>query len=120
MNDRDKAPPETIAPAPATPLPPAEVPTSDEPRSFLRTLTGRVRLSGPMLGLLVILGLFVLTLYVNDQLRYFLSWPNIQNLMHRSAIPATVALGMLLIMISGGIDLSVGSVVALVTVVART
>jgi ribose transport system permease protein len=103
MDDRDKLP--------------AEPPAPDEPRSTLRGLAGRVRLSGPMLGLLVILGLFILTLYFNGQLRFFLSWPNIQNLMHRSAIPATVALGMLLIMISGGIDLSVGSVVALVTVV---
>ena len=70
-----------------------------------------------MLGLLVILGLFILTLYLNNQLRYFLSWPNIQVLMHQNAITAVVALGMLLIMISGGIDLSVGAVVALVTVV---
>ena len=37
--------------------------------------------------------------------------------MHQNAITAVVALGMLLIMISGGIDLSVGAVVALVTVV---
>jgi ribose transport system permease protein len=77
----------------------------------------RLRLSGPMLGLLVLLALFILILYLNGQLRYFLSWPNIQVLMHHNAIPAIVALGMLLIMISGGIDLSVGSVVALVTVV---
>ena len=38
-------------------------------------------------------------------------------LVHEGTIPAVVALGMLLVIISGGIDLSVGSVVALVTVV---
>jgi ribose/xylose/arabinose/galactoside ABC-type transport system permease subunit len=38
-------------------------------------------------------------------------------LLHTSCIPAVVALGMVLIILSGGIDLSVGSVVALVTVV---
>ena len=117
MDDRDKPPSESITPGPSKTFPRADPPGPDEPRSILRGLAGRVRLSGPMLGLLVILGLFILMLQVKGGREHFLSWPNIQGLMHRSAVPATVALGMLLIMISGGIDLSVGSVVALVTVV---
>jgi ribose transport system permease protein len=71
-----------------------------------------------MLGLLAILGLFVLLLARKGELGNFLSRGNIQVLMHQSAIPGVAALGMLLIIVSGGIDLSVGSVVALVTVVA--
>ncbi len=38
-------------------------------------------------------------------------------LLHEGTIPAIVGLGMLLVLITGGIDLSVGAVVALVTVV---
>jgi ribose transport system permease protein len=41
----------------------------------------------------------------------------LQVLLHQSGIPAVVALGALLVIVSGGIDLSAGSVVALVTVV---
>jgi ribose transport system permease protein len=74
--------------------------------------------SGPALGLLALLGLFVLLLAWRGQLGNFLSLPNLQVLLHKSSVPAVVALGMLLVIVSGGIDLSVGSVVALVTVVA--
>lgn len=78
------------------------------------------RLSGPVLGLLIVLGMFVALVYFKSGLvglLRFLSVGNVQVLVHDNTIPAVVALGMLLIMISGGIDLSVGSVVALVTVV---
>ncbi len=78
----------------------------------------RPRLSGPMLGLLVLLALFVLILAWKGQLANFLSLSNLQGLLHQSSVPAVVSLGALLIIITGGIDLSVGSVVALVTVVA--
>ncbi|HVL11349.1 MAG TPA: ABC transporter permease, partial [Gemmata sp.] len=48
----------------------------------------------------------------------FLSVGNLEVLLHEGTVPAVVALGMLLVLISGGIDLSVGAVVALVTVVS--
>jgi len=70
-----------------------------------------------VLGLLALLGLFVLLLAWRGQLGNFFSLANIQVLLHKNSIPAVAALGMLLIIVSGGIDLSVGSVVALVTVV---
>jgi ribose/xylose/arabinose/galactoside ABC-type transport system permease subunit len=73
--------------------------------------------SGPLVGLLALLGLFVLLLALKGELRTFLSLANLQVLLHKSAIPSVCALGMLLIIVSGGIDLSVGSVCALVTVV---
>lgn len=75
------------------------------------------RPSGPVLGLLVLLVLFVLLLAWRGQVGTFFSVANIQVLLHKNSIQAICALGMLLIMISGGIDLSVGSVVALVSVV---
>ncbi|MFO0876817.1 MAG: ABC transporter permease [Gemmataceae bacterium] len=77
----------------------------------------RVRFSGPVLGLLTLLALFVALLAWRGQLVNFLSIQNIQVLLHKNSIPAAAALGMLVIILSGGIDLSVGSVVALVTVV---
>jgi ribose transport system permease protein len=75
-------------------------------------------LSGPLLGFLGILGLFVLLIGLKGDIGHFLSLKNLQVLVHEATIPGIVALGSLLIIISGGIDLSVGSVVALVTVVA--
>jgi ribose transport system permease protein len=48
----------------------------------------------------------------------FLQLSNWKLMVAQTAVPATVALGMTIIMISGGIDLSVGYVVSLVTVTA--
>jgi ribose transport system permease protein len=120
MNDRDPA--EAIIPGQPTSLTTAPAvftaaPPAEESPWMLRALPRRFRPSGPMLGLLVLLALFILIVAAKGRLGFFLSWPNIQGLMHQNAVPAVIALGMLLIMISGGIDLSVGSVVALVTVV---
>jgi ribose transport system permease protein len=70
-------------------------------------------LTGPMLGLAAVLILFALLLYWKGQLGTFLSLRNIQVLLHTSSVSAVVALGMLVIIISGGIDLSVGSVIKL-------
>src|SRR5207249_8970465 len=72
--------------------------------------------SGPVLGLLGVLGIFILLISLKGELSNFLSIPNLQVLLKDATIPAVIALGMLLIIISGGIDLSVGSVAALVTV----
>jgi ribose transport system permease protein len=74
------------------------------------------RVSGPMIGLAVILGVFVVLLANKGQLGNFISLGNMRVLLHQSAVNAVVALGMLLVIVSGGIDLSVGSVLALGTV----
>lgn len=87
------------------------------PVLLARRLLGSL-LWGPALGLLIVLGVFVVILGWKGELGRFLDVPNLQVLVHKSTAPAIVALGMLLIIVSGGIDLSVGSVVALVTVVA--
>jgi ribose transport system permease protein len=81
-------------------------------RAFLPTL------SGPLLGLVGILLLFTVLIGIEGKLENFLSLRNLQVLVQEGTITGVVALGALLVIISGGIDLSVGSVVALVTVVA--
>lgn len=74
-------------------------------------------LSGPLLGLIGVLVLFTLLIGRKGELHHFWSLPNVQVLFQEITIPGIVALGALLVILSGGIDLSVGSVVALVTVV---
>jgi ribose transport system permease protein len=76
-------------------------------------------LTGPVLGLATVLLLFVILIGINSpaNLGKFLALPNAQIIAHEATIPAVVALGALLVIVSGGIDLSVGSVVALVSVV---
>ncbi|MBA4187444.1 MAG: hypothetical protein C0467_05430 [Planctomycetaceae bacterium] len=73
--------------------------------------------TGPWVGFAAVLLLFTILIGTTGELGKFLSWGNLRVLLHEATVPAIVALGMLLILISGGIDLSVGAVVALVTVV---
>jgi ribose transport system permease protein len=70
-----------------------------------------------MLGLAIVFALFVILIGLRGGLGTFLSRGNLQVLVHDNTIRAVAALGTLIIIVSGGIDLSVGSVVALVTVV---
>jgi ribose transport system permease protein len=76
-------------------------------------------LTGPVLGLGAVLLLFVVLIgaHSREDLGHFLSLRNLQIIAQEATIPAVVALGMLIVIVSGGIDLSVGSIVALVTVV---
>ncbi|MFL5242877.1 MAG: ABC transporter permease [Gemmataceae bacterium] len=76
-------------------------------------------LTGPVLGLIAVLAVFSILLGARGEegaLGSFASLSNVQILVYSNTHIAVLALGMLLIMISGGIDLSIGSVVALVTV----
>jgi ribose transport system permease protein len=70
---------------------------------------------GPLLGLIFVIGLFSLSPEVRP---YFLTGGNFKIIMTQTVIVAVGALGMTIIIVSGGIDLSVGSVVALTSVVA--
>ncbi len=70
---------------------------------------------GPLLGLVFVIGLFCLSSEVRP---YFLTGGNFKIILTQTVIVAVGALGMTLIIVSGGIDLSVGSVVALTSVVA--
>ena len=70
---------------------------------------------GPFLGLLLVTLLFA---FLTRDARSFLTTYNWLTIAVQTVIVGTAALGMTIIIISGGIDLSVGSIVALVTVVA--
>jgi len=74
--------------------------------------------TGPWVGFVAVLALFSLLIGMKGGLGTFWSTGNLAVLLHEATIPAVVGLGMLLVLVSGGIDLSVGAVVALVTVVA--
>ncbi len=67
----------------------------------------RFRDAGTLLGLLLIGAVFA------SQSATFLTGPNLINILQQSSINACIALGMTLVIISGGIDLSVGPVAAL-------
>jgi len=73
--------------------------------------------SGPALGLIGVLALFLILIGIKGELLSFLSLGNLRVLVHEGTVKGVIALGMLLVIITGGIDLSVGAVVALVTVV---
>ncbi len=68
---------------------------------------------GPFLGLMLVIALFSLNAEVRP---FFLSGSNFKIILTQTVIVAIGALGMTLIIVSGGIDLSVGSVVALTSV----
>jgi ribose transport system permease protein len=69
---------------------------------------------GPFLGLLLVIGAFSLSPTVRP---YFLTGANFKIILTQTVIVAIGTLGMTMIIVSGGIDLSVGSVVALTSVV---
>jgi len=73
-----------------------------------------VNLLGPFLGLLFVITIFSLQSEVR---RGFLTGGNLKIIFTQTVIVASCALGMTMIIVSGGIDLSVGSVVALTSVV---
>ncbi len=74
-------------------------------RSWLNTL-------GPVLALMVVYGVFVLIAPPS-----FATTRNMEMIARQTTIVGVAALGMTMVIISGGIDLSVGSIVALSTVV---
>jgi ribose transport system permease protein len=70
--------------------------------------------AGPFLGLVLVIVLFSLPAETRP---YFLTFHNFKIILTQTVIVATGALGMTMIIVSGGIDLSVGSVIALTSVI---
>lgn len=70
-----------------------------------------MRRFGPLLGLLI------LAAALSFASPYFLTWDNILNILRQSAVNGLLSLGQLLVILTAGIDLSVGSVLGLSTVV---
>jgi ribose transport system permease protein len=79
--------------------------------TFLQNWLNRL---GPLLGLLLVIAIFSMLL---DTPARFLSPNNLRIVLSQTVIVAIGAIGMTLIIISGGIDLSVGSTIALTGVV---
>lgn len=73
--------------------------------------SARLARSGRQLGTLV--GLVALCLLLWALTPFFLTTSNLLNVLEQTSINAIVAVGMTFVIISGGIDLSVGSIVAL-------
>ncbi|HVU24152.1 MAG TPA: ABC transporter permease [Opitutus sp.] len=67
---------------------------------------------GPLVGLVLVCALFATLRFET-----FVTWDNFAIVLQQTAVIGTAALGMTLVIIAGGIDLSVGSVIALGTVV---
>ena len=85
------------------------IPTNAAPR---QRAAFSLRDAGTMLGLVAIVVVFSLLTPA------FLTTANVMNILQQSAINACVALGMTLVIISGGIDLSVGPIAAVSAVAA--
>lgn len=77
-------------------------------------LTRAANLLAPLLGLLFVVGLFAILTGAPER---YLSAANLRVVLAQTVIVAIAALGMTMIIISGGIDLSVGSTIALTSVI---
>jgi len=91
----------------------AEVRQRPRPLELRGTLGWAWTVFGPFMGLVLIVGLFG---YWTRATGTFLTVDNWRTIAVQTVIVGTAALGMTIIMIAGGIDLSAGSTVALVTV----
>jgi ribose transport system permease protein len=89
-----------------------QLPARERPRPGLLQRLHLPTWVGPLGGLICIYLLFV---FIGPE--SFATMGTAQTIARQTAIVATASLGMTIIMISGGIDLSVGSAVALVTVI---
>jgi len=67
---------------------------------------------GPLLGLMILCGVLGI---LSD---HFLTFDNLVNVFRQSAVNALVALGQLAVIVTAGIDLSVGSILGLSCVLA--
>jgi ribose/xylose/arabinose/galactoside ABC-type transport system permease subunit len=80
----------------------------------VRALLARI---GPLLGLIGVFTFFIIAVWMKTGHNSFATRDNLQTIALQSSIVGMAALGMTMIIISGGIDLSVGASVALTSVV---
>ncbi len=88
--------------------------TIQQKAPFKISLVSSFRDAGVLIGLIVIFGTFA---FLTPS---FLTSANLLNVLQQSSINACIALGMTLVIISGGIDLSVGPTAALSAVVTAS
>src|SRR5450432_1973219 len=79
--------------------------------NFVRTWLNRL---GPLLGLALVIAIFSILMGTPEK---FLAPRNLRTVLAQTVIVAIGAIGMTMIIISGGIDLSVGSTIALTGVI---
>ena len=88
----------------AATIPPPPPPTiAEEKRSWADWVTG---VGGPLIGLVLLCVIFSLTTDV------FLTWRNALNVIDQITVLGILAIGMTAVIVIGGIDLSVGSILA--------
>ncbi|MCE0490824.1 ABC transporter permease [Pantoea sp. Mb-10] len=85
-----------------------------QPARLTPRLTLNLRDAGTLIGLVIIVVTFSFLTPV------FFTLPNLLNILQQSSINALIALGMTLVIISGGIDLSVGPTAALSAILGAT
>jgi ribose transport system permease protein len=98
--------------------PPASLPQALETRGI--NWSKVLGIFGPLLGLAFVFALFAIMVPIRTSRQTFLTQPNLEVMLVQTTVVATAALGMTIIIISGGIDLSVGSNIALITVTVAT
>lgn len=79
-----------------------------------RSVASVIAKLGPFLGLLLVVGLFSIPAETRE---FFLTYHNFKIIFTQTVIVMVGALGMTIIIVSGGIDLSVGSTIAFASVV---
>lgn len=88
--------------------------------SKLRTLNTGLNVRDYVREAGTLIGLGLIVLFFSTQSEIFLTERNIINVLQQSSINACIAIGMTLVIISGGIDLSVGPTAALSAVIAAS
>ncbi len=78
----------------------------------------RVRLARLLARYGIVVAFFVLCALLSFANEYFLTWGNWANVLRQTSINGILAIGMTYVILSGGIDLSVGSMLALCGMVA--
>jgi ribose transport system permease protein len=87
----------------AATIPPPPPPTIEDKKTWAEWVTG---VGGPLIGLVLLCVIFSLTSDV------FLTWRNALNVIDQITVLGILAIGMTAVIIIGGIDLSVGSILA--------
>lgn len=93
------------------------VPEVRSPKARKLTLSSALNLFGPFLILAFVIGLFATIMPAEVRTNFFGIY-NFKLILTQTVIVAIGALGMTLIIVSGGIDLSVGSIIAVTSVLA--
>ena len=82
------------------------------PSSKISRMSHALGALGPLIGLVA-----VCVLFASLRFTTFVTWDNFAIILQQTAVIGVAALGMTIVIIAGGIDLSAGSVIALGTVV---